>query len=137
MTKHQSMNVDHGADVNLSILTSLLIDVRDLVMASQEFGQESGVVASSPSYLLEELGDTLASLRISNLLMICTAWLIDRISIVSTRASHGEIAEMRGEKSLKERFDDSGCLKNVPVSGFETKVRIVCMRLARLDSGRS
>jgi hypothetical protein len=55
MTKHGPIDVDHGAGVNLTILTSLLIDVCDLVIGLQVSGRESGVVASSPSFLLEEL----------------------------------------------------------------------------------
>lgn len=55
MTKNRPINVDHGAGVNLTTLTSLLIDVCDLVIALQVYGRESGVVASSPSFLLERL----------------------------------------------------------------------------------
>jgi len=133
MAKHQSMIVDHDVDVNLTLLVSLLIDLRDLVIESQDFEREFGVAASSPSHLSEELGNTLSSLRISSLLMICSAWLIERISLISSKALDGEFSKVREAKSLKEKFDDSGFLTNVPASEIEKEVHNVCLRLSRLD----
>jgi hypothetical protein len=135
MTNHQSIIVERDADVSLTILTSMLVDVRELVITTRELGQKSGIGANNRIRSLEELDDSLASLRMTALLMICSAWLIDRISVVSARVSDTEWVEVRGGKSLKEQFDYSGHLKNGPASPLESKIHNVCLRLMRIDKG--
>lgn len=136
MTNHQSMIVDHEADVSLTIFTSMLVDLRELVVASQELGRESGIVAADPVRSFEELDDSLDSLRMTTLLMICSSWLIDQISAVSEKASGTTSTDIRMTKSLKDQFDNCGYLKNKPLSPIDRKVHSICHRLARLDKWR-
>lgn len=126
MTQKNVSTSATNADVSLAILSSILIEVRDLVLAIEEVPKDSPQVRGNVEREVKLL-------RLNSLLLSCSSWLIDRISQICAIRDGDSISRDDAEISLTQQFDLACYPSSNTSSEIELKVENLCRRLMQLD----
>jgi hypothetical protein len=133
MRKQHALPSDDGAVISLAILSSMLIEVRDLVIALENLPHEPQFNSEASLQALDDVDREIRSLRLNSLLLICSSWLIDRISQVCAMREGTDIPKDDAEITLNEKFNVTTLSSSEPSSEMEWKVNSLCRRLIQLD----
>lgn len=126
MTQNNLLLSDSGADVSLGVLSSMLIEVRDLVVALDE-------VPKNSSQDFGEIERSITVMRLNSLLLSCSAWLIDRITQICAIRDGQQISTSDVEITLTQQFHSVSHSSCDTSSEIEMKVESLCRRLMQLD----